>query len=129
MADLTKIEGWTAQEKKDWNGKVKKQPKNVRDVASKLSPWILYRLKSTGDRVIILGFNEGENKEITVRVEINAKYNLVPFERNVFGIDPNDIEECDLPSSGERLGDLGFTIEQYRDFLKEQKKAKEPLVN
>ena len=130
MADLTKIEGWTAKEKKEWNGKVKKQPKHVRDIASKLDPWKLYRLKSTGDRVIVLGFNEGEENGVTVRVEINAKYNLVPFERNVFGIDPNDIEECDLPGPNERLGDLGFTIKQYKDFMSQQKKkVKKPLVN
>jgi hypothetical protein len=54
----------------------------------------------------------------------------VPFERNVFGIDPNDIEECDLPGPNERLGDLGFTIEQYKDFMSQQKKkVKKPLVN
>jgi hypothetical protein len=113
MADLTKIEGWTAKEKKEWNDKVKAHPKHVRDVASKLDPWKLYRLRSTGQRVIIIGFNESENKEITVRVWVNAKYNTSPFERNVFGIDPNDIEECDLPS------------------LNEQKKikARPPLVN
>lgn len=67
--------------------------------ARRFDPWTLYRLKTTGQRVYIISFSEPEESggKVTLRVVVSGKFNLVAFERGVFGIDPDDLEECDLP--------------------------------
>jgi hypothetical protein len=62
----------------------------------------LYRMKSTNRRVTVQSFNEGPPVTLTVNVE--GKFNLVVMERAVFGIDPDDLEPCDLPGDDEMLG-------------------------
>lgn len=79
---------------------VESRPPVVRAIAERLRPWKLYRLKSTGQRVTMASiFEDG-----TVSVEITGDYNLIAFDRRVFGIDPGDMEECDLPGADEALG-------------------------
>lgn len=60
----------------------------------------LYRMKSSGHRVTIYSYLENN----TMSVVVSGDYNLVSFERRVFGVPPEDLEECDLPEEGERLG-------------------------
>lgn len=63
-------------------------------------PWNLYRMKSTQHRVTLYSYSE----DGTVTVNVLGKYNFVTFERRVFGIPADDLEECDLPAPGELLG-------------------------
>lgn len=78
------------------------RPESVRKIAERLFPWALYRMKSTGQRVTLVSiFEDG-----TIKVEVSGRFNALVFERDVFGIDPDDLEECDLPGEDEPLGIL-----------------------
>lgn len=96
----------TDDERMNWAAWVAGRPDNVRAVAERLSPWKLYLLKSSGHRVTIVSFGEpmDPTNPVTLTVAVTGKYNFVAFERQVFGIAPDDLEECDLPPAGEVLG-------------------------
>lgn len=87
------------------------------------TPWKLYRLKSSGHRVEIVAFNEHADGTVSVRVNVGGKFNHVAFERSVFGIAPEDLEECDLPGPHELLGSRGLTIDQARAEMAARGKA------
>ena len=74
-------------------------------------------LKTTGHRVYVGAFDEGEDGQVTVRVGVSGDFNLVAMERTVFGIDPDDLEECELPKDGELVGDAGFSPEEVRQLI------------
>lgn len=65
----------------------------VRDLCERFPPNRLFLLKSTGQRVTIVSYFENG----TLKVDVSASFNQVLFEREVFGISPDDLEECDLP--------------------------------
>ena len=93
----------TDEQQKAWRDWVASRPDNVRKVAERFDPWTLYRMKSSGHRVVVHGFSEGD-EGVTLQVAVLAEFNLIAMERNVFGIDPDDLVECDLPEDGEVLG-------------------------
>jgi hypothetical protein len=92
----------TAKQERDWAKWVAKRPAVVRAVAERFEPWSLYRMKSTGQRVTIYSFSENG----TVTVEITGQYNVILFDRQVFGIDPADLEPCEVPGPEEAVGTL-----------------------
>lgn len=83
----------SAEEITEWNEWVESRPDKVRGILHKIKPWELYRMKSTGQRVIF--YSVIENGTITVIV--SGKYNLTLHDSRVFGIRPNDLEPCELP--------------------------------
>lgn len=96
---------WTepnAEQLRMWKDWTAGRPDAVRVVAEQFEPWSLYRMKSTGHRVTVQSFNEGPPVTLTVNVE--GAYNLVVFDRSVFGIDPGDLEPCELPPDVEVTG-------------------------
>lgn len=76
------------------------RPPIVRANAERFPPWELLLMKSTGQRVFALGYNE----DGTLSVAVTGTYNLVLHERQVFGIAPDDLEPCDLPPVDEPVG-------------------------
>lgn len=90
----------TETEASNWREWVESRPPQIRELAERFDPWTLYRLKTTDQRVTVLSFSE----EGTLTVSVSGKFNDTLFERDVFGIDPGDMEECDLPSPGEPCG-------------------------
>lgn len=67
-------------------------------------------MKSTGQRVTLCSiFEDG-----TISVSVSANYNFVLHERNVFGIDPNDLEPCEIPPPDELVGSV-LTDEQVEE--------------
>lgn len=101
----------TEAQQRAWRDWVAERPESIRKVAERFDPWTLYRLGSTGQRVYVLSFSEpGEDGKVTCRVGVSGEFNLVTFERDVFGIDPDDLEECDLPGPNEQLGTLDLPI-------------------
>lgn len=116
----------TDKNRSDWKAWVASRPAIVREIIDRhaFEPWKLYRMKSTGHRVTIAAFDEPESGGVMVRVDVSGAFNLVAFERQVFGIDPDDLEECDLPAPDEPLGSLGMSIEEVKkrvEALKSQK--------
>lgn len=89
-----------------WNAWVAERPPNVRAVAERFEPWSLYRMKSTGQRVTVVSFGEGEDGTVTLTVNITGQFNFTLFDRQVFGIDPDDLEPCDPPGPDEITGAL-----------------------
>jgi hypothetical protein len=79
---------------------VESRPEPVKSIAKRLNPWTLYRLKTTTHRVTLAAISE----DGTVRVNVSADFNMLAFERSVFGINPDDLEECDLPAADEPFG-------------------------
>lgn len=94
----------TPEEEAEHRAWVAERPAHVRAVAERFDPWSLYRLKSTGHRVVLRSFGEGEGDSVTLRVAILAEFNAVAFEREVFGIDPADLEPCEAPGPDEPVG-------------------------
>jgi hypothetical protein len=104
-----------------FRGWVEERPPRIRETIERLqlAPWKLYRLDTTdrtSHRVYISSFGEPRDPAapVTVRVMVTGEFNLVAMEREVFGIDPRDLVECELPTKDEPLGDAGMTPEQVR---------------
>lgn len=102
----------------------------MRAVAERFDPWTLYRLKSTGQRVTLVSFGEGKGDEVTLRVNVSAEYNAVSFERQVFGIAPDDLEACDPPGPGEPVGavftereDIDAFVDAVRPYVLARRRA------
>ena len=95
-----------------WEEWVESRPPIVQKMARAYPPNRLYRLDPTGQRVTILAYGE----DGTVRVSVKGKYNFVLFNREVFGIDPANLEECELPKEDELLGTM-FTEDEQVDEL------------
>lgn len=82
----------TPEQEAAWQAWVKERPPKVRAIAERFRPDTLYRLKTTGQRGIIYSIGEDE----TVTMDFPVEYNPMSiFNLQVFGLDPNDIEECD----------------------------------
>lgn len=99
MADLVEVTPEMEAAYAKW---VEERPPVVKEIAARTRPWKLYRMKSTGQRVTIAAISE----DGTVRVDVTGDYNLVLMARSVFGINPDDLEECDIPDLGEPTGEL-----------------------
>lgn len=87
-------------DQKAWKAWVKKRPKAVRKMAEKWPPDRLYRMEPNGERVLLYSYSE----DGTVTVAITGEYNFVTFERQVFGVNPKSLTECDLPPPEEQVG-------------------------
>ena len=87
-----------------WIEWVSTRPANVRAVAERFDPWSLYLLKPTGQRVTIHSFSEEKDGAVSLTVNVLREFNAVLFERQVFGINPDDLEPCELPDSSEPVG-------------------------
>ncbi len=92
----------TTEQRTGWNEWVAGRPDCVRVVAERFNPWTLYRMKNTGQRVTLYSFNE----DGTMTVSVTGEFNLIEFDRVVFGINPDNLEECDLPADGEIVGEV-----------------------
>ncbi len=95
-----------AAQLKSWAEWCETRPCNVRRVAEKCPPWKLFRM-DTGHRVTVTSYQEREASPhtVSVTVAVTGEYNRVRFARQVFGIDPDELEECDLPGDDEELGE------------------------
>ena len=96
-----------------WQKWVEERPESIREVARKYEPWKLYQMFADDgkplSRVTILSIAEPEPPKYptpTMTVSIRGQFNLCAFERDVFGIPPHRLVECDLPAAGERLGNM-----------------------
>lgn len=92
-------------------------PPGVRKAVEAFPPDRLYRMKG-GHRVTIESYGEeddGSCKTCTVRV--SGDFNLVVFEREVFGVSFDSLEECDWPVEGEVTGTALTKEEEVDSFL------------
>jgi hypothetical protein len=85
-----------------WEEWISTRPPVVQELCRRLPPDRLYRMKPHGQRVTIVSYAENG----TVKVNVGGEFNAVTFERQVFGVNPDDLEECDLPAANEPVGAL-----------------------
>ncbi len=129
MADIETPTAAQIAEHKQW---VAERPEHVQKLAEQFSPWKLYRLSPTNSRVVVTGYDETENGGCTVRIAVLAKYNFVFFERSVFGVKPENLEECDLPGPDDKVGfSLGRkpTDEELSQHIEERRAKMQPDWN
>jgi hypothetical protein len=110
----------TEDDIESYNKWVESRPPSIQELAKKFLPWKLYKLKSSGHRVVIYSIGEprAAGEPPTFTVAVLGKYNRVAFERRVFGTAPDDLEECDLPGPDEVLGSDDMPIEEVKERLK-----------
>jgi len=105
----------TDDQVREWVDWLAARPAPIRAAVARyrIDPWTLYRLKTTGQRVFVLAFFEPgkDDSRVLCRVAVTGQFNVVAFERSVFGVDPGDLEECDLPRPDERVGALDLPVE------------------
>lgn len=113
---MARIGDPTKRQEKGWAKWVDSRPPAVRTIAERFNPWTLYRMKSTGQRVTVASFYE----DGTISVNITGQFNQIAFDRNVFGIDPDDLMECDLPAADETVGTMlsGQEVEENVDAIR-----------
>jgi hypothetical protein len=92
----------TPEQETEWKAWVASLPDCVRIIAERFDPWSLYQMKSTGHRCTLLSISEN----YTVTVAITGDFNAIMFDRQVFGISPDDLAPCDLPGENEAVGTL-----------------------
>jgi len=109
----------TKQNLAAWKTWLADRPQCIRDAVEKykLDPWTLYKLNPRGTRVTLASLSEPalSDGKVTVRVGISGEFNLVTFQRDVMGIDPADLEECDLPKPDEQIGSLEVPVDVLRN--------------
>lgn len=96
---MANIIEWDDSQRAEWKAWLEERPQVIREMAAKLPPYKLYRMRS--HRVTIHSYSE----DGTITVNVTGEYNRVLFGRHVFGVKPEDLTECDLPVDGEDIGD------------------------
>ena len=98
----------------EWSAWVATRPLVIQEMCCAYPPNKLYRMRSTGHRVTIVSYGE----DLTVRVNVTGQYNVVIFDREVFGVCVEDLEEAELPE-GEMVGTV-LTEQDHIDALIEK---------
>ena len=104
-------------DKERWDEWLSERPQEIKEMAATWPPNKLYRLKTTQQRCTLYSYSE----DGTVTVNITGDHNLIPFSRQVFGINPNDLEECELPGKDEPVGEM-FTEDQSMEWINARRK-------
>lgn len=92
---MAKVIERSAEQVSEFEKWVATRPDLIQQMVRQFPPDRLYRMRSTGHRVLIHAYSESG----TVTVLVLYRWNRVlAFERQVFGIDPiADLEECEPP--------------------------------
>ena len=116
---MAKIIEVSEEQEKAWDDWVSTRPQIIKDLCKRFPPYNLYRLKDSGHRVTLYSyFDDG-----TMIVNVSGKYNAVMFDRQVFGIKPEDLEECDLPGTDEVTGTVLTEEEDVKEFIDRMRPA------
>ena len=122
MAKIAELAGPAA-----WEEWVSSRPPVVQELCRRYPPDRLYSMKPHGQRVTLVSYSE----KGTVTVDVSAQWNFVTFERQVFGVNPANLEECDLPADDELTGAV-LTAERevrsYCEVLRAEMVAEGPNV-
>jgi hypothetical protein len=89
---MAKLGEMTPKQESDWLEWASERPIQIREICRRFRPDTLYRLKPTGQRGTIYSVSENG----TVTMDFHAEFNpLSCIGMQVFGLNPDDIEECD----------------------------------
>lgn len=107
---MVRIREFAEGGEKIWQDWLESRPPEIRAVAEKYPPYLLFKLKSTGRRVTVESYGEKEGGGVSLTVLVTGEFNQVIIDTSVFGIDPDDLEECDLPE-----GPVGTVLTEEED--------------
>lgn len=94
---------WVSKQVEMWDEWMKERPPVIQEMIFKfnLRPDNLYKIKSTGQVVMLHSLSEDSTVTVNILADYNTSKFMMGFDRQVFGIDPADLEECDLPEGKE----------------------------
>uniref|UniRef100_A0A6M3JIW3 Uncharacterized protein n=1 Tax=viral metagenome TaxID=1070528 RepID=A0A6M3JIW3_9ZZZZ len=110
---MAKIIEWSEEQEKAWEDWVSTRPQIIKDLCKRFPPYNIYRLNNSGHKVTIYSYSE----DGTITVNVSGEYNAVMFDRQVFGIRPENLEECDLPGTDEVIGSFLTEEEDVKKFI------------
>ena len=82
----------------EWNDWVATRPKIIQQLCKELPPNRLFRLGNK--RVFVTSYEE----DGTVSVQISHEFNPLTIDYGVFGVHPQELNECELPTQDELYG-------------------------
>ena len=101
-------------EEQMWKGWVASRPPDVEAIASRFEPFSVYRMKSTGQVVVPIGFTEPHEGPVTLLVQLAGEFNPQPGERPIENVDPDDLEPCEIPDPRTCAGGGIFNDSPFR---------------
>lgn len=110
---MAKLIEWSKEQEKAWSKWVSSRPRVIQELCKKYPPCNLYQLKKSDHRVTLYSYSE----DGTMTVNVTGEYNTVIFDRQAFGIKPEDLEECDLPITEEAPGTVLTDEEDVEKFI------------
>lgn len=110
---MAQLPSWTVEQDATHAEWLAERPQVIKDLVKRVPPDRLYLLKSTNHRIFVYSYSE----DGTVTVAVMGKYNFLPFERRVFGIKPEELEECDLPGPDDPVGSLDLPQDLLRQLF------------
>jgi hypothetical protein len=96
------------------------RPKKIQEMCEHWPPNLLYRDRGSNLRVYIYSYSENG----TVTVIVSGRYNYVCFERKVFGVDPEALEECEMPGADEKVGVMFTDPNEVDSFIERVKNTR-----
>lgn len=114
---------WTPKDKLEWGLWLRERPQVIKDMAEKLPPNRLYLYKPTGQIGTLMSYAENGTVRAAFSNDLNFQVST-PGGRQVFGLSPDDFEECDYPPVDKLVGPMADgSICKFGDtaFYKESK--------
>jgi hypothetical protein len=111
---MAEIIEWTDDQWREWAEWVAECPEVIQEMCRRLPPNRLYRLGHDGHWCTVISYCE----DGTVSVGVELCYNEAVFlDREVFGIDPEELEECELPDTKKESPAAAGTQQSLSDLI------------
>lgn len=81
-----------------WNAWLSDKPDHIKNLCGRFPPDRLYLMKSTGYRVIITAYGDGDIFVVTASNVFNP---TLRYSMRISGVPSKELEECDVPETGE----------------------------
>jgi hypothetical protein len=101
----------TVERQREWDAWIQSRPPIIQEMVTKTPPGRLYRYRSTGQRGMIYSYTEDGCVTVIFPQEYNPWQNE---NRQVHGIDPQFLQECDFPTAEQMASDKGDEDAQSR---------------
>lgn len=107
---MAKLDGFDMDGFDKW---LETRPQVIKDLAKRFPPNVLYRIKDTGHRVFVRGYDE----DGTLIMHVGSEFNRITFAHDMSGVPPEDLEECDFPPDDEPVGALLTDENDIKEYL------------
>lgn len=100
----------TDAEMREWEAWVRSRPAGVQAAAQRFVPWRLYRMRSSGQRVVVVGYGLDPDGRADLIVDVLYRFNTLFEQRRLHDVALDDLVECDLPGPGEAVGPVEVLV-------------------